>query len=142
MEIVPFKVEHVAQIKLQPFQSLTLSFVDMESLKVFEGTDCAYTAIDNGEVLAIGGVLDFCDGRGYGWSFLGGNIGHRMISVTRAIKRFLEVCRFRRIEIAVDCNYETAHVWAKMLGFTKECDRMRSFTPDGRDCALYAKVKS
>jgi hypothetical protein len=64
-----------------------------------------------------------------------------MVQVHRATQRMLTATTIRRIEAHVDCNYAAGHRWVAMLGFVKEGGPMRAFTPDGRDCDLYARVK-
>lgn len=102
----------------------------------------AYTSLDGDEVLACAGAIEITQGRAIAWAYLSQDIGSRMIAVTKACRRFISLMNFRRIEMDVDCEFPQAHRWAKMLGFEMECERRRSFTPDGRDCALYAMVRT
>jgi hypothetical protein len=101
----------------------------------------AYTALDGDEILACAGVIEVAPGRAAAWAYISQDVGRRMRGVTRAVKGFLQMSQFRRIEMDVDCEFPQAHRWARMLGFEMECERRRSFTPDGRDCALYAMVR-
>ncbi len=140
MTIIPFAREHirhmVVQQKQQGLEHLLTDAV-LDSLESGE----AYTAMDGDEVLVVAGVVEMAPGRAIAWAYLSAYIGNRLIAVTRLIRAFLKASRFRRIEMDVDCSFPQAHRWAKMLGFDLECERRKSYTPDGRDCALYAMVK-
>jgi hypothetical protein len=140
MMVVPFTREHMQTMVLQQRQQGLESLLTEEVLSALESGQ-SYTAIDGDEVLACAGVLTVAPGRAGAWAYLSENVGHRMVGVTRAVKRFLQMAEYRRIEMDVDCEFPAAHRWARMLGFTLECERRRKFTPDGRDCALYAMVK-
>ena len=140
MEVIPFKQEHLKKIIVQQNQVEQMHLLTEDVCKMLE-LGSAYTAMDGEEVLACAGVIEITKGRAAAWSYLSQNIGSRLIYVTRAVKRFLHAAQFRRIEMDVDCDFKQAHRWANMLGFELECERRRSFTPDGRDCALYAIVR-
>jgi len=141
VRIVPFNKIHIDAMILQEKQK-GLEYLETDDhFKWLEGND-SFTALDGDEVLCCAGIVTMAEGRGVAWAYRSQNIGHRMVSVTRAArKHMIGVCKHFRIEMHVDCDFEAGHRWAKMLGFEKECDRMRAFTPDKRDCALYAMVK-
>jgi hypothetical protein len=138
----PFKSEHLMTIKFQPSQKHLENYVTEEVAKSIEtAPGQAYTVYDDDEILVVAGVIDVGEGRGYAWSYIAEAVGNRMVQVTRAVKRYLRIAPFRRIEMSVDCDFLEAHRWARMLGFSMEAERMRSYAADGRDCALYAMVK-
>jgi hypothetical protein len=139
MIIIPFKKEHLDRMILQEKQR-GLEYLQTDELfDSLEGQD-SYSAIDYDQVICCSGVVAVAHGRGVAWSYLSQDIGNRIVAVTRAIRIYLNKSALHRIEIHVDCDFPQAHRWAKMLGFEMECERMRAFTPDKRDCALYAKV--
>jgi hypothetical protein len=76
------------------------------------------------------------------WAFIAKTDPKNFLKGHRAVKRFLDGCYTQRIEMTVDCDFPEAHRWAKMLGFTMECERMKYYSPDGRDCALYARIRA
>ena len=45
----------------------------------------------------------------------------------------------RRIETTVDAGFDAGHRWARALGFSPE-GLMRSYSPEGRDHVLYARI--
>ena len=140
MIVVPFEREHLHRMVIQQKQQGLEHLVTPDVCGVLEGGQ-SYTALDGDEVVACAGVIEITQGRAVAWAYISQGVGRRMRFVTRAVKNFLDLTQFRRIEMDVDCEFPQAHRWAKMLGFEMECERRRSFTPDGRDCALYAMVR-
>jgi hypothetical protein len=52
----------------------------------------------------------------------------------------LLIADFKRIEAFVDANFAEGHRWIQMLGFVRE-GYMRSFSPNGNDAVLYARIR-
>ena len=139
MTVIPFKKEHLDRMILQERQK-GLEYLETDELfALLEGQD-SYTVMDD-DVLCCAGVVKLNEGRGVAWAYLADDLGARMVGVTRAVKRYLGIANFHRIEMHVDCDFKEAHRWVRMLGFEMECERMKAFTPDKRDCALYAMVR-
>ena len=69
MIVVPFKREHLTQIKLQPWQEDQLKFVTAEILDVIEKCD-SYTILDGDEVLVCAGVFLIGFDRHGIWSYV------------------------------------------------------------------------
>ena len=138
---VPFKVEHFRKINIQPSQRNIAATATDEGLLELEGEPFSFTFLDGDEVLAVAGLLPYGDGRALAWSFLASDLGARMILVTRTAQDIISESGFRRIEMSVDCDSTQAHRWARLLGFSMEAERMKRYSPDGRDCALYALVR-
>lgn len=137
--IVKFKRAHLMSMVLQDKQAdsvFTPSILD-----ALENSGEAYTALEGEEVLACAGVIVVSPGRAIAWSYLSQDVGRRMVGVIRGIKRFLDLSNIRRIEMDVDCDFPQAHRMARMLGFEMEAERRRCFSPDGRDFALYARIR-
>ena len=140
MRVDKFQKAHLDAIILQERQK-GLEYLHTDDLfLMLEGED-SYSVIEGEEVLCCAGVVKMNVGRGVAWAYLADNLNEKMVGVTRAVKRYLRIAPFHRIEMHVDCNFYEAHRWAKMLGFTMECERMKAFTPDRRDCSLYAMVR-
>lgn len=137
MIVVPFRPGHLERLRLQPAQAhVRAYFKDVEKF----GT--AYTAIEGEDVLACAGVLPAGSHRAVAWALLG-EIGPALfLRVHREVERFLARQPYRRIEALVDCGFDEAHRWVRLLGFEREAERMKAYTPDGRDVALYARVKN
>jgi len=140
MIVVVFEREHLRRMVIQQQQQGLEHLLTDDVCAALEGGQ-SFTALDGDEVLACAGVVEITQGRAIAWAYISQHVGRRMRGVTRAVKSFLDMAQFRRIEMDVDCEFPQAHRWAKMLGFEMECERRKSFTPDGRDCALYAMVR-
>lgn len=140
IEVVRFKKEHLDKIVLQERQA-GLEFLETTELFSSLETEDSYSVIDGNEVLCCAGVVAMNTGRGVAWAYLANGLKEKMVVVTRSVKRYLNIAPFHRIEMHVDCDFKEAHRWAKMLGFNMECERMIAFTPDKRDCALYAMTR-
>lgn len=140
--VIEFKADHLKALNIQQRQAYFREYLTDENLKSLEDAPGdAYTVMDGDEVIAVAGVMSYGDGRGLAWSYLSNVIGNRMLPLTKAVKRFLSIANYRRIEMVVDCDFTQAHRWAKALGFTMEAERMKAYGMTGKDCSLYAMVK-
>lgn len=101
----------------------------------------AWTAEVDGEVLGIAGLYPQWDNRAIAWALVGAQAGKHFVSITRAVKRMLDVSGYRRIEATVDVGFEQGVRWITMLGFEFE-GRLRAYRPDGADMLLYARIRS
>ena len=139
-EVIPFKAEHLAAIQLQDRQAHLSDWVSLEQGRGLEQYP-SYTAMVDDKPIGAAGVLHMWAGRAMAWAFISKTTPQNFLKGHRVVKRFLDGCYVPRIEMTVDCDFPEAHRWAKMLGFTMECERMRNYSPDGRDCALYARIR-
>lgn len=140
MEVVEFKVEHLSEIVLQESQKYLDGWMTPEQAKALEG-GISYTLMDDGSPIGIAGVIPMWQGRGMAWAYISEQVkGAKFLAVHKSVKRFLDGCYMQRLEMTVDCDFKAGHRWAKMLGFELEAERMKSYRPDGGDCALYARV--
>jgi RimJ/RimL family protein N-acetyltransferase len=79
-------------------------------------------------------------GRVLAWGLIGRDAGAFMVAITRAVRRYLDLSDFRRIEAHIEHGFAAAHRWARLLGFTDETPAgMREFRP-GETYHLYARV--
>lgn len=139
ISIVSFQAAHLAAIKLQDAQAYLSEWVTHEEAVSLEN-HASFTAVSAGEVLGCGGAIPVWEGRSIAWSYLA-NIGPKnFLQIHHAVANFLNSLTVKRIEITVDCDVLAAHRWARLLGFKLEAERMEAYTPDGRPCALYARV--
>ena len=141
MIIVPFKAEHLDELVVQPAQRHLDGWVANASFGALEGPHAFSAFNDAGECVFCGGVTEVWPNRAQAWSVISGSAGKLLPRITRATRRYMELVPWRRIEITVDCEFPQGHRWARLLGFELECERMAAYTPDGRDSALYARVR-
>lgn len=132
-------LEDYHKIKLQEAQkSLQQRMLEInEDSNVFEGDSWAMEK--DGIVLAIGGFVPIWEGRYYSW-----------LLISKDIKKldFIPLFRYaistlkgkRRIETTMDMEFKEALRWIEMLGYKKE-GILKSYTPDGKDEYLYARIE-
>ena len=141
MNIIPYKAEHLNSLLLQPAQAeVRRYFGNPDYGKMLELPGMAFTAEEDGRVLGMAGVQPRWEGRAEAWALLSGDLKRNFVRIHRAVLHFLDTTDIRRIETAVDANFDDGLVWADMLGFKNE-GLMRCYTPEGRDCYRFARVK-
>lgn len=133
VEVIPFERHHARLIVPQPAQEAEAA------LQVEAPEGPAWTAVVDGLPVACAGFVPVWVGRAYAWALLGADVGPHLLAVTRAIRCRLASSGFRRVEMAVDCEFANGRQWARMLGF--ECEGLaRAYLPNGRDAWIYARV--
>jgi hypothetical protein len=139
MMLIALQAKHMQTIVPQAGQRLPPEHLR----EALEGpTGHAWTGIVDGKPIGCAGVLEVWPGRGYAWALLDQECGPHLLAITRAVRAKLMAVPFKRIEMAVDADFENARRWARMLGFVQETPKpMRAYTPDGRAAYLYALVK-
>jgi hypothetical protein len=140
MIIQPFKPHHLHELLLQPSQAMmqpTLSIPGYGEGLAAAGP--AFTGIHNDEVIACMGLIPQWEGRAVAWGLIGSEAAPHFVGITKAIFKTMKMYPFRRIETAVATNFDQGHRWMGMLGFQNE-GTMKSFTPMGDDCDLYARI--
>jgi hypothetical protein len=99
----------------------------------------AFTVTSRGDIVACVGVIPQWENYSRAWALLSGDSGRHLLGITRAIRRWLRFHNSGRVDTSVVVDFQQAIRWAAMLGFVRE-GLMRKYTPDGKDCYLYAQV--
>lgn len=137
MNIVPLEPSHLQAIRVQPAQAAEYAHADA----LASPTGMGWTALVDGEPVACAGLVEVWEGRAYAWAILSDNAGPYMLPLTREIRSKLDAAPFRRIEMAVDADFDAGARWAEMLGFRCETPApMAAYLPNGRAAYLYARV--
>ena len=140
--IVPYEPDHLSKLLLQPAQAIMQpSLADPAYGQSLKEAGPAYSLIVDGEVLGCMGMVKQWDERAIAWGLISGGAGRHFRRIHKAVLATMDLHRFRRIETSVTCNFENGRRWAQSLGFAYE-GTMKAFTPDGRDCDLFAKVRA
>lgn len=141
MKIVPFKSEHLSQIELQPAQyALRDRLKDNSYGQALEAGSDAYTVIYDGNVLCCAGVAPVWEGKAMAWVLMSKDAGVCMTRIVKAIRRYLALSEYKRIEAFTEADFTAGKRMLQMLGF--RCEGFaRCYTPDGRDCFLFGLVK-
>ncbi|SAL59677.1 hypothetical protein AWB71_03311 [Caballeronia peredens] len=142
MLISQYKAADMHALLIQPAQAamrpILLSGGYPESLEPLESFTCRM----NDRVVACAGFCPLWEGNVRAWAVIAGDIGGAgMVALTRAVRRGFDMCDARRIEVEVDSEFKQAHRWVEMIGGFEWEGRMRKYSPDGRDCDRYARVK-
>lgn len=140
-EIVPFKKEHFHRMNLHPVFENIRPYMTDEMLTIMEKEKYAYSLIRDGEILACSGITTIWQDRGEAWTFFGNISKPDFLFVFRAVKKFLDLCEMKRIEASILEGFDASHRWIKLLGFTLEAPSRPKYTPDGKNYALYARIK-
>lgn len=141
MKIEPFRPEHLERLLLQPRQADARQLFENPAYGQALANGLAYTAIEGDVILCCAGLLPHWEGRAEVWSLMGADLRRHFVAIHHAAVRLLDVADFRRIEASVDAKFCNGRRWVERLGFKAE-GVMRAYTPDGRDCIRYAKVRT
>lgn len=141
MIVRPWKPGDSERVLLQPSQRYSGDLADVsQDLTPLSDAGLAWTVEAGNEVICCAGLLPQWSGRAVAWALVSQDAGAHFAAIHRAVKRFLDVSEFRRIEAHVDVDFPQGARWMKMLGFEFEA-RMRGFRPDGADMLLFARVR-
>ncbi|WP_282609470.1 hypothetical protein [Pelagibius sp. Alg239-R121] len=139
MKILRFQAGHLDGLILQSAQQDMADYMSRDyGVRLAQAGD-AFTAIKDGRVLGCAGVERVWCNRGVAWSLLGRISAYEFLAVHRCVAAFLKGLPLRRVEMTVDSLHAPGHRWASLLGFQHE-GTLRAYTPDGRDCDLYARI--
>lgn len=142
MQPVPFKARHLLRMSVQPAQRDAIKTLTETDLRALETPNTGTLLDDLGEPVVCCGAVEMWRNRAYVWTYLSDRITARNFRHIHSWARaFLAELPYRRIEAAVDVDFEAGHRWVRSLGFTPEAAVMRAFDPAGRDHSLYALVK-
>lgn len=135
MNIIDFEPEHILHIKPQRAQvsaPLTLKYAE----QIASGP--CFTGIHNGEVVAIGGLIEVNQNRAFLHMIVAENMPHQWVKLYRAARRLIDVVDYLRIEAL--SGFDEADRWLEMLGFEYE-GTLRGIMPDGSDAKSYSIVR-
>ncbi len=141
MEVVSFKAKYLRAMVLQDAQQIMspLTFDD-EYCEQLVDAGPAYTILDGNKPIMCAGVAEMWTNRYAAWAWLSKDAGPKMVGLTRIVDDYLNTRPYKRIEAYVDARFDAGHRWIQMLGFERE-GYMRAFSPLGKDCILYARIK-
>lgn len=134
--VIPFHPRHLFELRPQRGQEDVAESLSVEHATAL-GKHPSATVVCDREILMCGGVVPVWQGRSLAWSYLSRDCGEHMVFLHRETKRFIEKHATRRVEMAVEFQFEQGHRWAKLLGFEQEVPLMRAYFPNGNDASLY-----
>ena len=136
--IVPFRRWHyewlVAARKTGEGKAVTLNEGLLERLEAAN----TWTAVADGDPIAVAGTVMQWPGRHLAWAYLGEGTGPHMTWLTLATERNLSKLK-GRIEATVRVEFEAGHRWMRLLKFQVETPEMKGFGPQGEAHAGYVR---
>lgn len=141
MDFVQFKSEHLKQLALQ--QAQIDAYADIAKPEYGEALARGEsgTVLVDGRVVACAGLIPIWKGRAELWSLIANDIGPlNMRALHFKALRWLDSLDWRRLESHCDAQHLQAHRWLYLLGFKYE-GPLAKYTPDGRDCLRFARVR-
>lgn len=96
---------------------------------------------DNGDVIAIAGIMPQWRGSGISWAWLAQGWRLHARAITEKMREMLDGADYHRIELAVRCDFDRGHAWARRLGFDLETPCAKAWGPDRKDYSIYTRVR-
>ncbi|PLR52421.1 hypothetical protein [Chimaeribacter arupi] len=137
MKIIDFEPEHILLIEPQQCQQYIIRTIEYGQ-QLAQG-DC-FTGVQDGRVVAIGGILPVCEGRGYLHMIVAENMPHQWIKLYRAARRLIDAVENDYIRLETLSAFGEADRWLEMLGFEFE-GVLRCILPNGKDAKSYSIVR-
>jgi hypothetical protein len=142
---IPFQIEHLRSIQVQPKQRADLDATPLSDLAAMAAGREAWAAVEvgTGHCYGAAGVIDVprSPHRGHAWAILGDDIGPHMRQVVRFGRAVLDRYPRRRVEMTVECDWPQGERFARMLGFALEAPRMVGYANHGSDMQLWARLR-
>lgn len=136
-----FRPEHLNSLVLQPSQASTYADFSNNGYGEALATHESYTGFVDERVAICVGMIEIWEGRAELWALIAHDIGAKsMHSLHYTAKAWLAQCKYRRVEAHCDAEFGQAHRWLRLLGFEYE-GPLAKYTPDGRDCLRFARVR-
>jgi hypothetical protein len=141
MEVVPYQPRHLREIALQPHQEhLGTMLQRTDAAEQVTKTGPCWTALLEGKPIACAGFQNCWEGRAIAWAVLSDQAGPHMLSLTRAVRKALELYPAERIEAHAMLGFRPAERWLKALGFEQETV-LRKFNR-GQDFRAFVLLKT
>lgn len=104
-----------------------------------EAEDFSRSVFFGDELILCGGVALYWTGRGEAWAMVSPKAKKHALSLTKAVKKFIEECPVSRIEAAAQWNQKRDCKWIEAIGFQKTHFAAK-YLPGGKDAQVYARV--
>lgn len=140
MKVIGFKPEHLLSLDIQAAQAGAVKWLTPEVANaIAEGT--AWTWLEGDLILACGGIVPYSPMRAHLWSFISRHSGRHLLKMFRSAQALVAEQPFNRLEATTACDFKAGHKWLQMLGFTLETPRMIAYDINGKDHAMYVRIR-
>lgn len=133
-KIVPFRLPHWKW--LGPDVEGEVDFPPSPGLEL----PTSWTAVVDGDVVAIGGTWEIWRGRHIAWAAMNAKAKPHLLFITRAARRVLDAAD-GRVEMTVRQDFLAGHKWARLLGFQVETPRMPHYGRKHETHVGYVRIK-
>ncbi len=137
MNVRGFHPTDLDRIVLQPTQAATRPLLDPRWLETLADGGPAYTAEEDGRLIACAGFLEG-DRGALLWSFLCERAPMRRL--TKMARRLIEVHPYPKIVATTAVDFQPGCRWLELLGF-RAIEVIPEMGVDGRDHWLYERIK-
>lgn len=117
LTIVPFEVEHFAELELQPSQAYLRAHTGIDRLRELAERGPAFSWFAADRLICCGGLREFGSDRGVLWSFVAAHAGAHFTALHRSSLRFLETVDRPLMQSTCRSGFEAGSRWLHMLGF-------------------------
>ncbi len=142
MKIVRFSPEHLNNFKPRSLELgfyKTLDNWKSQLLMLCERSDC-FTAIVNGEVVAIGGTMLKWGNVHDIWMVPTKEVNKNKFTFSKSIRELVDYLCEGKNRVQSYCNDDRLHNrWMRFIGFSKEAS-LKNFGPFGEDYALFRRL--
>lgn len=137
MKIIDFEPEHILQIEPQGCQQYIKRTIQYGNY--LASGDC-FTGMQDGQVVAIGGVIPVTETRAYLHMIVAEGFPHQWVKLYRATKRLIAAVEDDYIRMETLSTTPESDRWLEMVGF--QCEGvLRRVMPDGTDAKSYSIVR-
>lgn len=149
MQLIPFEPQHLDHMGLEKSGLFLDHFSDsMARVKMYASAGIAFTMVDSdGNPLVCGGIVKPWDGVGEAWLIPGPLVvpGSELAkTVIFGCRRWIKIiCKKERLHRLQACAVVDDNIdprWFRAMGFKDEPALLEKYTPDGKDCHLYART--
>jgi len=137
MKIIPYKPEHLLQIRPQPNQeSLERTPERAAQLSCYD----SFTGIIGDRVVAIGGLVELNPIRAYLYLIVTDDIQHQWTQLYRVARKLIAAALDKYVRLETMSSFPEADRWLHLIGFEFE-GVMRRAGPDGEDAKMFSIVR-
>lgn len=145
MRVEPFAVHHLGQLGRSKSGLFMDEFPDRnDRLKAYTAMGPAFTLFDGDQPVACGGVVIAWKGVGEAWLVPHEDAEEWGTAIIYAARHFLRTIRkdenLHRLQAVRVSGSGVDRRWFRAMGFKEEPVLLKKYTPNGKDCLLYART--
>jgi len=99
------------------------------------------SVVDGSKVFLVGGAIKYHEHRAEAWAMIDQSCRRDFIGVFNKARQWIQDFKIRRLEAAIDQEFEAGHRWIKALGFQFEAGPLKHYRSNGGDSSLYVRIQ-